>query len=242
MPAASQPNNMGRQPLAPFVERHPGGRYEVGTQSLGQRPELEAVIGKCLMAWPPAEAEMALVLAQLLGASESEAVLAVFHSLRRSTAQYQAISEAARIALKEDERAKTLLDAVLVVHKSTETDRNDLTHGHFGIYSNLPDGIIWMATHAYVDFKARMELARQQFTTGAAQELRARLFFYKKPDLDRILENITDIADTWHAFTTYLRSAPPLRAELYRQLCDRSRIRQALDRRNRETNPQAPPG
>jgi hypothetical protein len=242
MPAASQPSDMGRQPLSPFVERNPGGRYDVGTHSLGQRPELEAVIAKCLMAWPPVEAEMALVLAQLLGASESEAVLAVFHSLRRSTAQYQAISEAASVVLKEDAPARTLLDAILAVHKSTESDRNDLTHGHFGTYSNLPDGIIWMATNAYVDFKARMELARQQFTSGAAQELRSRLFFYKKPDLDRIFENTTDIADTWHAFTTYLRSAPPQRAELYRQLCDRPRIRQELDRRSRETNPQARPG
>src|ERR1700724_1302569 len=233
MPAASQPSDMGRQPLSPFVARHPGGRYEVGTHTLGLRPDLEAVIAKCLMAWPPAEAEMALVLAQLLGASQSEAALAVFQSLRRSSAQREAISEAARVTLSEEDRK--LLAAILAVHKASEEDRNDLTHGHFGIYTELTDGIIWMNTKAYVDFKARMELARQVFTTEVAADLRSKLSFYKKPDLDRILVNIKDIADTWHAFVTFLRSHAPLRAELFRQLSDRPRIRQELDRRTRET-------
>src|ERR1700686_5445893 len=90
---------MSRQPLAPFVERNPSGHYNVGTHALGLRPELELIIAECLMAWPPAEAEMALILAQLLGASESEAALVVFQSLRRSSAQREAISEAARVTL-----------------------------------------------------------------------------------------------------------------------------------------------
>ena len=230
---------MPRRPLLPFVTRNPGGRFEVGTHAFGQRPELETVIAACLMSWPPAEAEMALVLAQLLGASESEAVLAVFHSLRRSSAQRDAISEAARVTLGDDDQK--LLTAIMAVHKATETHRNDLTHGHFGIYTNLIDGIVWMGTKAYVDFKARMELANQTMTSEIRDALYSGMSFYKKPDLDRILKDIKDIADIWHAFTRYLRSRPPQRAELYRQLCARPRIRQELDRLGRETDPQAQP-
>lgn len=233
---------MPRQPLAPFVERHPGGTYSVGTTVLGTRPELESIIGECLMAWPPAEAEMALVLAQLLGASESEAALAVFHSLRRSSAQREAISEAARITLAHDDNGRSLLAAILAVHKSIEDDRNDLTHGHFGTYTELADGIIWMNTKSYVDFKTRMELAHQILTPELNRGLRSNLFFYRKADLERILVSIKEIADIWHTFTLYLRSRNPRRAELYSLLCDRSRIRQELDRRNRETTPPAPPG
>lgn len=231
---------MPRQPLAPFVERNPGGTYNVGTHALGVRPELESIIAECLMAWPPTEAEMALVLAQLLGASESEAALAVFHSLRRSSAQREAISEAARVTL-DDEDIK-LLAAILAVHKSIEEDRNDLTHGFFGIYTELHDGIIWMNTKAYVDLKARMELQNQPLTTQANLDLRSKIYFYKKPDLERILISIKEIADVWHTFRLYLRSHPPRRGELYRLLCDRPRIRQELDRRGRETNPPARPG
>ena len=183
---------------------------------------------------------MALVLAQLLGASESEAVLAVFHSLRRSSAQREAISEAARVALANDDDARTLLAAILAVHKSIEEDRNDLTHGHFGIYTELIDGIVWMSTKPYVDFKTRMELGHQLLTEAARDALYFSMFFYKQPDLERILVSIREIADVWRTFTLYLRSHQPRRAELYRLLCDRPRIRQELDRRNRETNPPTP--
>jgi hypothetical protein len=131
---------MPRQPLLPIIQQNPGGRFEIGTHSLGQRPELEELIAKCLMAWPPTEAEMALLLAHLLGAGQSEAVLAVFHSLRRSSAQREAISEAARVSIGETERE--LLSAIMNVHKSIEGERNALTHGHFGIYTNLADGIV----------------------------------------------------------------------------------------------------
>jgi hypothetical protein len=231
---------MGRQPLLPFVERNPGGRFDVGTHALGERPDLESIIAKCLMAWPPAEAEMALVLAQLLGASESEATLAVFHSLRRSSAQREAISEAARITLSDEGR--TLLAAIMAIHKAIEDDRNDLTHGHFGIYTNLQDGIIWMGTKAYVDFKTRMELANEVMSEATRKALYSQMFFYKEPDLIRIFKNIKEIADTWHLFIRYLRARNEPRAELYRQLCERPRIRQELDRPNRGTNPQFPRG
>jgi hypothetical protein len=173
---------MPRQPLGPFVDRNPGGVYQVGTHALGLRPELELIIAKCLMSWPPTEAEMALVLAQLLGVSESEAVMAVFHSLRRSSSQYQAISEAARVVIAS-ERDRNLLNAILAVYKSIENDRNDLTHGHFGIYTLLENGIIWMDTKTYVDFKGKMELHRRPITSEITNELKSKLFCYKKPDL-----------------------------------------------------------
>jgi hypothetical protein len=143
---------MPRQPLAPFIERNPGGRFDVGTHAIRQRPDLELLVANCLMAWPPTEAEMALLLAHLLGVDQSVAALAVFHSLRRSSAQRDAISEAARVTLNGADQE--LLSAIFNAHKSVEGERNALTHGHFGIYSNLQDGIIWMDTKTYVALKA----------------------------------------------------------------------------------------
>jgi hypothetical protein len=231
---------MPRQPFAPIVQRNPGGQVDVGTNALEKRPELEILIAHCLMAWPPAEAEMALLLAQLLGVSESEAALAVFQSLRRSSAQRDAIAEAARVTLGADSRE--LLDAILSAHKIVETDRNDLTHGHFGIYSNLPDGIIWMGTKDYIDFKARMELAQAVFTNETKLALYSNTYVYKKPDLERIFSAIKEIASIWHDFILYLRAQSPLqRAGLYRQLCDRKPIARELDLIRRKRTPPIPP-
>jgi hypothetical protein len=229
---------MGRQPFAPFRKRHPGGAMDVGTHSLRKRPELESIIANCLMAWPPAEAEMALILAQLLGSFESEAALAVYHSLRRSSAQRDAISEAARHTL--DNRSRELLSVILAVHKSIEDDRNDLTHGHFGTYSNLLDGILWMGTKAYVDLKTRLELANQVFTDELREETYERMYFYKKDDLERIFESIKEIASIWSDFQKYLRASPALRDALYDLLCARPRILQELENPRRKNTPQAP--
>src|SRR5215467_2958722 len=120
---------MPRQPLLPFVKSHGRGQIDVGTHCLRTRPELEAVIGNCLMAWPPVEAEMALVLVGLLGVRESEATLALRHTLWGSSVQYEAITEAARYTL--DDRGRRLLNALLANHEIAEEDRADLAHGHF---------------------------------------------------------------------------------------------------------------
>ena len=71
---------------------------DIGIRAISQRPEHFAVVGKCLAAWPHVEAEMALMLGQLLGA-DNTAVMAVFQALRRSSVQRDAILEAARVSL-----------------------------------------------------------------------------------------------------------------------------------------------
>jgi hypothetical protein len=191
------------------------------------------------MAWPPTEAEMALLLAYLLGVPGSKAVLAVFHSLRRSSSQREALSEAARVTL--DSTDHELLSAILNVHKSIETERNSLTHGHFGIYTNLPDGLIWMETKVYVDFKARMELGNEAFTREVGETLYSNMYVYKKADLEKIFEDIKEITEIWGTFTRYLRTSPPQRAELYSQLCARKYILQDLEKLRRGKNPPASP-
>jgi hypothetical protein len=102
------------------------------------------------MAWPHVEAEMAVLFAQLLGA-DNAAALAVFQALRRSSAQRDAISEAAKVSLNDTDQE--LLSAVLNAHASVETERNALCHGHFGTSTKMPDGLIWMTTNDYPQFE-----------------------------------------------------------------------------------------
>jgi hypothetical protein len=220
--------------------RNREGHFDLGTHALRQRPELESIIGNCLMAWPMAEAEMALLLGQLLGAQHSNAALAVFQSLRRSTAQRSAIIAAAEVALNDTDNE--LLGAILNVHKAIESERNALTHGHFGVYSRLEDGIIWMETQSYVDTRTRLDRYRGVLSDEELRNLYSSVSFYKAHDLQRIFEDIKELANYWYRFIQYLRSTPTQRAELYRQLCAESRIARELEKLRREKTPLAPCG
>jgi hypothetical protein len=199
---------MPRQPFLPFILKNRNGQFDVGTHALRQRPELEMIIANCLMAWPNAEAQMAVLLALLLGATQSEASLALYQSLRRSSAQREALSETANIALK-DSNDRELLNAILNAHKSVEAERNALTHGHFGTYSALTDGLIWMDTKTYLDTRTRLELAYQIPTEEFLRKVYDKTRIYKDDDLTSIYEGIKDIADTWDKFITYLRARGP---------------------------------
>jgi hypothetical protein len=184
---------------------------------------------------------MALYLGQLLG-TENAATLAVFQVLRRSSSQREAIMEAGKIVL--DATDQELLTAVLNVHKAVESERNALGHGHFGISNNVPDGILWMNSPDYVAI--RIFQSGQKTPTWnkeARLNLLSRVWVYKKHDLATIFINIKEIGDIWFNLETYtsLSVNDPLRAELYRQLCDRSLLRQEFDKHRRKTIPPIPP-
>ena len=159
----------------------------------------------------------------------------MFHSLRRSSSQREAISEAASVTLGSTERE--LLDAMLNVHKSIEAERNALAHGHFGIYTNLSDMVVWMETKVYVDIRARMELGNEAFTQDEAETLYSNMYVYKKADLERIFEDIKEAAEMWHEFIRYLQTPLGDRAELYGRICARNRILQELQKLRRDKCP-----
>ena len=217
---------MPRQPFAPIRKRYPGGNIQIGTHTIGQLPKFEIVIAQCLMAWPVAESEMALVLGQLLGIN-SEPALAVFQTLRRSSAQREAIFAAANTVL--DSKDLELLTAMLDVHKSIEAERNSLAHGHFGVYDKFPDGMLWMTGQDYITLKAKLNLAKMLFTDAMRDDLFSRISFFKLEDLETISKNIHCCAHMWGEAVNWLRThRPPQRDELYRQLCGQSRIGRAL--------------
>jgi len=224
---------MPRQPFLPFILRNRQGDFNLGTHAIRQRPTLESIVGNCLMAWPIAEAEMALLLGQLLGATQSNAALAVFQSLRRSTAQRSAILAAAEVALNDTDNE--LLGALFNVHRAIEAERNALTHGHFGTYSKLEDGILWMDTQSYVDTRTRLD-RHLVLNDQELQKLYSNVYYYKERDLQQIFDDVKILANYWYRFIQYLRSTPTQRAELYHRLCAEPHIARELEKLRREKN------
>jgi hypothetical protein len=234
---------MPRQPFLPLITRKPGGKVDVGSLCIGRRPKLESLIGNCLMAWSFVEAEMALLLAHLIGADRTEAMLAVFNSLRRSTNQRAAIAECAPFSLSET--SLELLTAILSIHKSLESERTALAHGHFGTYDKLPDIILWMDTNTYSNVKTRVYLARQALTQKFIKEFYAKISVYRQDDLTSILREFNALEESVVIFMRYLINATAMRAQLYVQLCNRPRIAQELEtirqKNARATSPVSPP-
>jgi hypothetical protein len=228
---------MPRQPYLKVVPNPKGAIIEVSTKAIGERPKLETLIGNCLMAWPHVEAEMALLLGQLIGA-ENAAAVAVFQALRQSRAQRDLISEAAKASLSEADQE--LLSAILNLHKSVETERNSLTHGHFGTSTKIPDGIIWMAAADYVTIRANITLDPTPTWNDAKHlKLLSAISVYRTADLTTIFEDMIEVANSWYNLVIYLRSPTggQIRADRYRQLCDRPHIARELKILRQKNNP-----
>jgi hypothetical protein len=231
---------MPRQPYLRVVPEPRGAGIEVSTKAIGERPELEALIGNCLMAWPHVEAEMALLLGHLLG-TENAAAIAVFQALRQSRAQRDLISEAAKVTLSESDQE--LLSAILNLHKSVEIERNALTHGHFGTSTKIPDGIIWMTSADYVSIRSTMaSFPTPKWDDAKHLRLLSAISVYKATDLVSIFEDMIEVANSWSNLVRYLRSPKHdrTRADKYRQRCDRPHISRELEKLRRENTPKAP--
>jgi hypothetical protein len=220
---------MPRQPFKPFADRNRGGMIDIGTRAIPHRPEHFAVVGSCLVAWPHIEAEMALMLGQLIGASNS-AAMGVFQTLRRSSMQREAMLAAAKAALPETDRG--LIEAILNVHQSIEKERNALAHGHFGVYSELADGILWLSSSDYVMFKAVLVLVGDSTYDDAKRDkLNSALSYYRKSDLERILTDIDSLGWIWSDAIRYLQEkAPDTRSARYRELRDNPRVAEELEK------------
>ncbi|WFU80942.1 hypothetical protein QA645_42145 [Bradyrhizobium sp. CIAT3101] len=232
---------MPRQPYLRVVPHPKGAKIDIGTHVLQQRPELQAVIGDCLLSWPFVEAEMAVLLGLLIGA-ENQAAMAVFQSMRRSQAQREAISEAARYAISPQDQE--LLSAILNVHKSAEAERNALAHGHFGTSTKLPNDLIWQTTNDYLTFRAQMALTNATWSDETHQSLLASIWVYTLKDLKMIEQDIKHLAHMWFDFLKYLQAHKrntKKASELYSQLCGRPRIAQELRILRQKNNPSVPP-
>jgi len=235
---------MPRQPFWPLFSKNPKAQTVIGASAIGKRPTLETIIGQCLLMWPTVEAEMALLLVQILGA-QSDAAIAVFQVLRRATGQREALIAAIENNLDLEPIERELLFVMIDDHKSIESDWNALAHGHIGFSEACPDIILWTISENYISYKSHFHLHDALLSAESKNEFIERGFFYRDTDLKSILESINYANYMWVEAINWLRVFGPQREKLYRQLFDQPRIAQAIEIRRqkntRSTQPQSPP-
>lgn len=144
------------------------------------------------MAWPHLEMQMAHLLAVLMKA-DTDATLAVYHVLRRSTPKLDAIKSAAATTL--DARGIEYVAAAITIFQAAEAERNALAHAEWGNSHLIKDGILWLSEVDAVHFHVNIpkEIKSRGFVD--LQKLSDKIFFYKLKDLKSI-ENQIDLASS----------------------------------------------
>lgn len=212
-----------------FKDVQPGASYYINQNCLADRPEMAALIARCIATWSLVEVELSLILAALLD-TRSEAAVAVYLSLRQSNTQRQALQSAAAVSLQGVEL--DLLRVAIALHESAGRERNELAHGIFGVISTESDKLIWCKADK---FGAWMTRANQtawnlEFDPDPHAPLREQLYIYSKADLEAIFEKISftfDVVSRVHMMLTpicgsaefgrnWLLANPRVQAELAR--------------------------
>lgn len=218
---------MPRQPLP--KKFHDPKSWSMKLGSISERPELASIVGRCLGIWTNAELQMAILLSILLKA-DSEAAVAVYLVLRRSTPRYEALTAAANVTLNE--RDRRLFGAVMLVYQAAEAERNALAHGIFGTHSKMPNSLLWLdasdATQSIIE-ALRAHTATGVLPPNTDRALAEKLFYYSDNALNSVSHQIETVLRILFDLNIYLREPPGAkRDQQYDQLCSQAPIREAL--------------
>jgi hypothetical protein len=182
---------------------------------------------------------MGNIFSLLLGI-ESDAAVQVFLSLRRASNQVEAMQTAAQFSLRDPEL--TALEAMLVVYKSLETQRNDLAHGCYGICLDDPSLLFWIDVKHHVHFQTEALLLEKKgkIPENRHARLTQNLFVYRMSDFQELFRQMEEFWWATHYFSGYLREpSNPRRAAEFRKLCAYPQIQLEIARLNagRENTP-----
>jgi hypothetical protein len=164
--------------------------FAMGKAFQKDRPEHIAQIGTCLVAWPEIDMQLAILLSILMQA-DTDATLAVYLTLRRSTGQYNSISEAANVSL--DPKGLEYIRAGIKVIKTAEAERNALAHAAWGFSPLIEDGILWVSEADAVHFHVNTLKDIKNRKGIDMEKLAQKMFVYTLKDLVAI-ENQIDLA------------------------------------------------
>jgi len=230
-------------PRQPFLPKYEGTGYFIGARVLDTHPHIAVPIAKCITMWTWAESDMGCLFAQLLG-TQSEATMEVFLNLRRASKQREALNLAAKYALSGED--KLVFDALMIIYKSLEAQRNDLAHGCFGETNAIPDGFLWIDSKNYVHFRAEIlgQEKTKMFPPDRHGRLKKHLFVYKFTDLETLYEEMDAFRQAGTLLTAALRNSGSELGARQRELLYKTPLLQpemSRLRAGRESNPKSPP-
>jgi hypothetical protein len=168
----------------------------------------------------------------LLLGTESDAALQVFLSLRRFSNQRDALNAAATHRLKGQDLAA--FNALMLVYQSLEAERNDLSHGCFGICFEDPTILFWIHVKDHVWFQAEAlsKESRSEIAEDRHVRLKEKMYVYRLSDLENIYEQMEEFWWAGFYFNGYLRDPTNSgRQKEFHRLCNFPQIKHAMSQR-----------
>jgi hypothetical protein len=221
-------------PRQPFLPTYDGSRYLVAHTALDSKPEFAKLVGLCIGIWSHVDNEMGTMFGLLLGL-QSQAALEVFLSLRRASNQRDALSAVAKHRISDE--SKLAFDAILIVYKSLESQRNDLAHGCFGYLSKIDDALLWIKIEHYVHFLADSlsTESRGEFRSDRNELLKKNMFVYRRRDIEHLYSEMKKCWEAAFNFNCWLQHstslvAPEIGVQMFARLCALPQIRREMDR------------
>jgi len=219
---------MARQP---FLPTYAGVPTRMAPSLIDSMPKVAELVGRCAINWSGVELQLALALGSMLGVGNPASV-AVFLSLRNHRAQRDALRAAADKSLSGG--LKDLFDAILRVHASLDSQRNDVVHCVWGAAEGTPDGVIWSSLQDHANM---LITSYHNETTGAldgyeevTRHMTKDYFVYRFSDLELLNSQITALATAVSNFHVHLRYRhEPAGASALKLLRDEPLIQEALN-------------
>jgi hypothetical protein len=213
----------------PYLPTFKDKRYDIGFDKVAERPKLEGVVGRCIALWSWVDNELGGLFGILLK-TESDAAQRVFLVLRRSSYQRDALKAAAEGVLSGDEMAT--FEALMVEYRSLESQRNDLSHGCFGICPDDDDLLFMIKVEHHVIWQTDVLPKLVAGTTGPDphQGLKEKLMVYRLEDLERLHAQMKQLWWDMFHFNGYLREPKTSgRVAEFRELFSTARIQQRIN-------------
>jgi hypothetical protein len=182
------------------VQHYRAISFEFYPDAILQRPTLAPYIGRIAAHWNELEAQMAVLLAALLG-SEAKTVISVFLALKADVAKKTTLDTVTELKLPPADLEKFREIQKTLGRRYSE--RNTAIHGAWGVSPEYPDKLLWSdirdSTAMLTDIMPLSDPSKRAERIARMLEQQKRLMVYEERDFQDIVARmkaaITELGD-----------------------------------------------
>lgn len=217
------------QPLSKVIPKPPatGIRITWNWNIASTQPELAALVAHAIAIWSLVEFTLGQIFVDILGA-EIRPAFAMYSALNSERAKIDALTAAALSTLEGENRL--LFQALMKIYESKGKQRHKFAHWIWAYCELTPDCLILIDPARMLEGHAIMtELMHGLTDSVLGIPFSDEWFAYSKPELERIVQEFSEILNIFRHFQTLIRPHPsPLTPQAYNYLNTQPLVQKAL--------------